>query len=122
MKNNEDRVQKEQLPWQRVQKMEKRQYVLYRIYYITIATIVAVVLLASLDLQFTFLQWMLPSVATAAWVLLAVAAFLQVVLGPGLPTELRGRFTASYLAVRGAFVVATSGVIVWVIWSAYGPL
>ena len=102
--------------------MERLQNVLFRTQYLSLVIIAAVVLLTFLDPQFTFLQWTLPSVATVAWVALSLSVLLQVVLGPRLPPAIREQFTASYLAIRGAFVVVGCGVVVWVIWSAYGPL
>ena len=102
--------------------MERLQHVLFRVHYIALVIISSVVLLTFLDVQSTFLHWTLPSVATAAWVALTLAALFKVVLSPRLPPALRGQFTASYLAVRGAFAVVGCGVVVWVIWSAYGPL
>lgn len=102
--------------------MEHQQYVLLRVYLITMAITAAVVFLTFLDLQSTFLRWALPSVATAAWIVLAVAAFFQVVLTPRPTPEIHGRFTGLYLAARETFIVVGGGVVVWVIWSAYGPL
>ena len=103
-------------------RMERLQNVLFRTQYLSLVIIAAVVLLTFLDPQFIFLQWTLPSVATAAWVALSLVVLLQVILAPRLPPAIRGQFTAPYLAIRGTFVLVGCGIVVWLIWSAYGPL